>query len=55
VISAILATILAIHLGVAAVVSAAALLYLAAGVIFRAPLAGGNPAIPEDRPRGLTD
>jgi hypothetical protein len=40
VISAILATILAVHFGFAAVVLIAALLYLAAGIIFRAPLRG---------------
>jgi len=38
VISAILATILAIHFGFAAVVILASLLYLAAGIVFRAPL-----------------
>ena len=40
VISAILATILAIHFGFTAVVVIAAVLYLAAGMIFHAPLAG---------------
>jgi SAM-dependent methyltransferase len=40
VISAILATILAIHLGFTAVVAMAAILYLVAGVIFHAPLSG---------------
>ncbi len=40
VISAILATVLAIHLGFAAVVLLAALLYLAAGAVFRAKLPG---------------
>ncbi|MCK5276316.1 MAG: SAM-dependent methyltransferase, partial [Alphaproteobacteria bacterium] len=47
VISAILATILAIHLGFTAVVAMAAVLYLAAGVIFRAPLTG----LPEEAGR----
>lgn len=40
VISAILATILAIHFGFTVVVVMAAILYLAAGIIFRAPLTG---------------
>lgn len=40
VISAILATILAIHFGFTVVVAMAAILYLAAGIIFRAPLTG---------------
>ena len=44
VISAILATILAIHFGFTVVVVIAAVLYLAAGMIFRAPLAGGQSA-----------
>jgi hypothetical protein len=47
VISAILATILAIHLGFTAVVAMAAILYLAAGVIFHAPLTG----LPEEAGR----
>lgn len=47
VISAILATILAIHLGFTAVVAMAAILYLAAGVIFHAPLTG----LPEEADR----
>jgi hypothetical protein len=55
VISAILATILAIHFGIAAVVLLAAGLYLAAAAIFRAPLTGGSPAASAQRSRGLTD
>jgi hypothetical protein len=38
-VSAILATILAIHLGFTAVVAIAVVLYLAAAAVFRAPLA----------------
>jgi hypothetical protein len=40
VISAVLATILAVHLGFTAVVAMAAILYLAAGITFRSPLRG---------------
>jgi SAM-dependent methyltransferase len=50
VISAILATILAIHFGFTAVVVLAAILYLAAGVIFHAPLTG----LPKEAGTGLT-
>ncbi len=45
VVSAILATILAIHFGFTVVILLAVMLYLAAGIIFRAPLAG----VPGDR------
>lgn len=48
VISAILATILAIHLGFTVVVAMAAVLYLAAGAIFHAPLTG----LPEEGGQG---
>jgi hypothetical protein len=44
VISAILATVLAIHFGFTVVVLLAAIFYLAAAVIFHAPLIDGSPA-----------